>query len=65
MKGDFGYADASGGSLRGTERLQCEMTLRAGRIVWNYNGRGSEPFEKLPKTYGVREGIDLVIPPAK
>ncbi|MEP7362957.1 MAG: amidohydrolase/deacetylase family metallohydrolase [Acidobacteriota bacterium] len=65
MKGDFGYADASGGSIRGTERLQCEMTLRAGKIVWNYNGRGSQPFEQLPKTYGVREGVDFVIPPVK
>jgi len=65
MKGDFGYADASGGAVRGTERLQCEMTVRAGRVVWNYNSRGSQPFEQLPKTYGVREGIDFVIPPTK
>jgi dihydroorotase len=65
MKGDFGYADASGGAIRGAERLQCEMTLRAGRVVWNYNSRGSQPFEQLPNTYGVREGIDFVIPPTK
>ena len=65
LKGDFGYADASGGGLRGKERLFCEMTLRAGRIAWNYNARGSQPFERLPKTYGIREGYDFIIPPPK
>ncbi len=63
MKGDFGFADASGGSIRGKERLQIEMTLRAGQIVWNYNGLGTVPFDQLPKNYGVREGIDFVVPP--
>jgi len=63
LKGEFGYADASGAGIKGKERLLCDMTLRAGRIVWNYNSRGSQPYDTLPKTYGVRDGVDFVIPP--
>ncbi|MBK7926829.1 MAG: amidohydrolase/deacetylase family metallohydrolase [Bryobacterales bacterium] len=65
LKGEFGFADASGAGIKGSQRLLCDMTLRAGRIVWNYNGRGAQPYDQLPKTYGVREGIDFVIPPPK
>ena len=31
--GDFGFADAGNGVIRGKQRLTCEMTLRAGRCV--------------------------------
>jgi len=40
-KGDFGYLDVRGWKNKGTERLEAEMTIRAGRIVWNLNGLGS------------------------
>jgi dihydroorotase len=65
LQGEFGFADASGAGIQGTRRLLCDMTLRDGRIVWNFNGRGAQPYEQLPKTYGVREGLDFVIPPPK
>jgi dihydroorotase len=63
MKGKFGYADASGGGIEASERLFCELTLKGGRISWNWNQRGSQPFEKLPPDYGIRKGIDQIIPP--
>jgi dihydroorotase len=38
-KGTFGYLDVIGGRIEGRERLVCELTLRSGRIVFDYNGR--------------------------
>ncbi len=63
MEGDFGFTDASGGGLRGGQRLFSELTLREGRIAWNWNGRGASDYRTLGPGYGVRQGIDRVIPP--
>ncbi|MFN7921154.1 MAG: amidohydrolase/deacetylase family metallohydrolase [Bryobacteraceae bacterium] len=45
--GQFGYLDSRGVRKTGSKRLTCEMTLRAGRVVWDLNGRASEDW----KTY--------------
>jgi dihydroorotase len=37
-KGKFGFTDAIGTRLEGTQRLECEMTIRAGKIVYDLNG---------------------------
>ncbi|MBI3472365.1 MAG: amidohydrolase/deacetylase family metallohydrolase [Candidatus Solibacter usitatus] len=63
MQGEFGFADASGAALKGRQRLFCEMTLRAGKLVWNWNARGADDYRKLPSDYGVRKGIDHVVRP--
>ena len=36
--GSYGFVDAFGARLRGTERLVCELTLRDGKIVYDLNG---------------------------
>ena len=43
-KGNFSYLDVIGGRIEGPERLVTEMTLRAGRIVFDYNGRSGVPW---------------------
>jgi len=63
MEGHFGYADAYGGKIEGRQRLLCEMTLRAGEIAFNWNALGGVDYKKLPPDYGIREGIDRIIPP--
>jgi dihydroorotase len=64
LAGDFGYADAAGGSIRGKERLLCELTLRAGRIVWDWNARAATDYRKLGPRYGVLPGVDTItVPP--
>ncbi|MBK5292406.1 MAG: amidohydrolase/deacetylase family metallohydrolase [Acidobacteriia bacterium] len=63
MQGAFGYADASGARLEGKQRLACELTLRRGQVVWNWNARGGSDYKNQPKDYGVRKGVDHVIPP--
>lgn len=38
LKGDFGFVDSGRARLAGTRRLECQLTLRSGRIVWDLNG---------------------------
>ncbi|MCG2459325.1 amidohydrolase/deacetylase family metallohydrolase [Flavobacteriaceae bacterium F89] len=37
-KGDFGFFDYTGYRQEGSEKLECEMTVRDGRIVYDLNG---------------------------
>jgi dihydroorotase len=37
-KGDFGFLDVRGTKLKGTQKLEAELTMRAGKIVWDLNG---------------------------
>ena len=63
LRGQFGYGDASGGRIPATERIVCEMTIRNGEIAWDWNARASQDYKKLPPDYGLRPGIDRIIPP--
>ena len=36
--GDFGFIDSHGFTIRGTQKLETELTLRAGKIEWDLNG---------------------------
>ena len=66
QNGDFGFADSSEGQLRGRQRLLCEMTLRNGRVAWDWNARNATDYRKLGPTYGVRPGgADVIVPPPK
>ena len=37
-EGDFGFVDVGGQKLEGKQKLECELTLRAGDVVWDLNG---------------------------
>ena len=37
-KGSFGFIDAGGNKMDGDRRLEAELTIRAGKIVWDQNG---------------------------
>ena len=45
-KGKFGYSDVVGGQITGGERLTCELTVRAGKIVFDYNSRAAIPWRE-------------------
>jgi len=62
MTGKFGYADASGGRLEGTQRLFCELTLKGGKVVWDWNARTAQDFRKLGDRYGMRDVDHIVLP---
>jgi dihydroorotase len=47
-KGNFGFTDVEGGKMPGTQKLECELTVREGRVVWDLNGISKTPWEKMP-----------------
>lgn len=53
-RGKFGFADAKGGRIEGDRRLGCEMTLRAGKIVYDLNGRAAVPWRGADLPYPTR-----------
>ena len=40
QQGNFGFTDSGGARQDGTQKLECHLTLRAGEVVWDLNGRG-------------------------
>ena len=44
-KGDFGFLDVRGTKLNGTQKLEAELTVRAGKIVWDLNGVAATPWD--------------------
>jgi dihydroorotase len=45
-KGDFGFLDVRGTKLKGSQKLEAELTIRAGKIVWDLNGLGVPVWDK-------------------
>ena len=45
-KGSFGFVDASGASMTGDRKFEAEMTIRAGKIVWDLNGLAAHDWMK-------------------
>ena len=40
-KGDFGFIDTRGKRMKGNQKLECELTLREGQVVYDLNGLAS------------------------
>lgn len=45
-KGNFGFIDVGEDKILGTQKLEAEMTIRAGKIVWDLNGLGAIEIKK-------------------
>ena len=37
-KGNFGFIDSGGNRMLGDQKLECELTIKAGQVVWDLNG---------------------------
>jgi dihydroorotase len=61
--GDFAYGDSNSGQLRGTQRIYAEMTLREGRVAFDWNARAGKDYKTLGPTYGLRPGADFIVIP--
>jgi dihydroorotase len=45
-KGSFGFVDAGGNRMAGDQKFEAEMTIRAGKIVWDLNGLAAPDWTK-------------------
>jgi dihydroorotase len=50
-KGNFGFVDMNGARMDGDQKLVCELTVRAGRVIYDLNGITRERWDKLPAGY--------------
>jgi dihydroorotase len=56
QEGHFGFVDTYGARMKGTRKLECELTLRNGRVVWDLNGITREDWEGLGKYVAQGDG---------
>ena len=63
LRGSFGFMDSFGGTLKGDERLCCELTLKDGQAVWDWNGRSGVDYREMGDAVGIRPGEERVMPP--
>ena len=49
--GHFGFVDSFGARQDGTQRLECELTFKDGRLAWDLNGRTRGDWRNLPLDY--------------
>ena len=45
-EGDFGFIDTKGKRMKGAKKLECELTLREGKVVYDLNGLAAQAWDK-------------------
>ena len=45
-EGDFSFVDVRRLKIQGSRKLETELTIRAGKVVWDLNGLAAEDFKK-------------------
>jgi dihydroorotase len=45
-KGNFGFYDKTGFKLKGTEKLECEVTIMGGKVLYDLNGLSDPIYVK-------------------
>jgi len=46
--GDFGFVDGGGEVLKSHESLECQLTIKDGKFVYDLNGRTADPWNQPP-----------------
>ena len=54
VKGSFGFVDVNGARMQGTQKLEGELTVRAGKVVWDVNGLTRSDWKTLENKYGAQ-----------
>jgi len=52
--GNFGFIDVGNGRFDGTQKLECELTLRSGRVVWDLNGLAAPKWDEMNREISSR-----------
>ena len=47
-KGKFGFIDIAGGKMPGDQKLECELTVKGGQVVWDLNGISRPLWSEMP-----------------
>jgi len=55
-QGSFGFVDVDGGKFKGNQKLECELTLREGQVVWDLNGILQADWQVTPAAEERRSG---------
>jgi dihydroorotase len=45
-EGDFGFIDTKGKKMMGDKKLECELTLKNGKVVYDLNGLAAKEWDK-------------------
>jgi len=46
--GNFGLVDGGGAVLKAHQKLECELTIKDGKFVYDLNGRSGDPWDQPP-----------------
>ncbi len=46
MNGRFGFIDAESNRIQGNQKLEAELTIRAGKVVWDLNGIAAKQWKQ-------------------
>jgi dihydroorotase len=49
--GEFGYLDVRNARQAGKQKIECELTIRDGQVVWDLNGLAGDDWHKLGTNY--------------
>ncbi len=53
-KGNFGFVDVNGARMSGTQKFDCELTVKDGLVVYDANGISREDWRKLGRDYNAQ-----------
>ncbi len=53
-RGNFGFVDVNGARMKGSQKLDCELTVRDGLVVYDMNGISRDDWEKLGPNYAAQ-----------
>jgi dihydroorotase len=53
-RGQFGFVDINGARMKGTQKLECELTVRDGLVVYDLNGISRDDWKTLGPNYGAQ-----------
>jgi len=45
LTGKFGFVDSGNNKIEGNKKLEAELTIRGGRIIWDLNGLAANPYK--------------------